>query len=78
MNEEIVEGNGWMRIFTVRDLLTAGIPTIIISTIHWWQLTRGEFSLLSTINVSVVGIMVFMGFLIMANLGSMMGELKNE
>ena len=78
MDEEIVEKNKWMRIFTIRDVLIASVFAIIFSTIHWWQLTGGEFSLFSTINVSMVGIMVFMGFLIMANLGSMMGELKNE
>lgn len=74
MNEEIVEENGWMRIFTIRDLLTAGIPAVIISTIHWWQLTGGEFSLLSIFFVSMFGVIAFMGFFIMANLISMMGE----
>ena len=68
MNEEKVEGNEWMRIFTIRDVFTAGIPAIIISTMHWWQLTGGEFSLLSIFFVSVVGIIAFCGFFIMTKL----------
>ena len=61
MSEEIEDKEKQKRIFDNRDLITASIPSIIISVIVWWSQFHISF-------VYMIGIIAFMGFLILSKI----------